>query len=238
MIRRRAALAALPFLVLIGLVAACAPDPGAPSPTTSSTTTASTTTSSTVPKHVMSIGHADAFEITVSGSTLVAQIKDDSGSSPVFRDPAQTILHVKPESQITLPDPPGAFSFLGAGGSPVWLLPQVQNSNLLWPGASTERIGSGVLQGNSVNWTIQSVTGPGGLHVFQNGAFGTPQIWFTTGAALPQTKPLAVPAHVHFNWAFGATGTYTVVMRADATLVAGTPVTTGPVTYTFQVGAL
>jgi surface-anchored protein len=43
---------------------------------------------------------------------------------------------------------------------------------------------------------------------------------------------------VHFNWAFGATGTYTLVMRADATLADGTPVTSGPVAYTFQVGSL
>lgn len=241
MMRRRVLTAALPLLLLSAVVAACIPPTEPPPPTTSSTTTTSTTTSTTtttIPKHVMSVGHADAFEVTVEGTALAVQIKDDSGASPVFRDPAETILHVKPESQIAVPNPPGAFAFLGAGGDPVWMLPQVQNTNLLWPGSSTERIGSGVLVGNKVDWTIESVSGPGQVHVFQNGAFGAPQMWFTSGTAFPQTKQLSVPSHVHFNWAFSAAGTYTLVMRADATLAGGTPVTSGPVAYTFRVGAL
>lgn len=236
MMRRRVLTAALPLLLLSAVVAACVPPTEPPPPTTSTSTTSTTTT--TIPKHVMSIGHADAFEVTVDGTALEVQIKDDSGASPVFRDPSETILHAKPESQISVPNPPGAFAFLGAGGDPVWMLPQVQNTNLLWPGSSTERISSGALVGNKVDWTVESVSGPGGVHVFQNGAFGAPQMWFTTGSAFPQTKQLSVPSHVHFNWAFGATGTYTLVMRADATLANGTPVTSGPVAYTFQVGSL
>ena len=167
----------------------------------------------------------------------MVKIKDDTSGSSVYRDPANTILQVKPEAQQVLPDPSGAFAFLGAGGSTVWLLPQVQNPALLWPGASTERIGSGVLAGGNVTWTVQAGSGPGGFHVFQNGAFGTPQVWFTSGSAFPQSKQLSVGSHAHFNWAFGGTGTYTVVMRADATLTGGTPVTSGPVAYTFRVGA-
>jgi surface-anchored protein len=231
--RRHLLTAALPLVLLGAVVAACVPPDAGPVPTSTTTTT-----TTTVPKHVMSVGHADMFEVSVDGAALEVQIKDDSGASPVFRDPAQTVLHVKPEAQITLPDPPGAFGFLGGGGDPVWLLPQVQNPNLLWPGSSTERIGTGVLQGNQVTWTVQSVTGPAGLHTFQNGAFGAPSIWFTTNNAFPQSRQLSVPSHVHFNWAFGATGTYTLVMRADATLANGTPVSSGPVTYTFQVGPL
>jgi surface-anchored protein len=234
MTRRRVASVVLPLLLLGAVAAACVP-PATPPGTT---TTTSTTTTTTIPRHVMSIGHADAFEVTIDGDALAVQIKDDSGASAVFREADETILHAKPESQIAVPNPPGAFAFLGAGGDPVWMLPQVQNPNLLWPGASTERIGSGALVGNKVSWTLESVSGPGGVHVFQNGAFGAPQMWFTTGSALPQTRQLSVPSHVHFNWAFTAPGTYELVMRADATLANGTAVTSGPVTYTFQVGSL
>jgi surface-anchored protein len=178
------------------------------------------------------------LDVRVAGNSLAVVIKDDSGPSPVERDPARTILQAKPASQTSVPNPPGAFSFLGVGGAAVWILPQVQNPSLLWPGASTEQIPTGALQGNSVSWTVLSASGPAGFHVFQNGAFGAPQMWFSSGGAFPQTKQLTVPSHVHFNWAFGATGTYTVVMRANATLANGTPVTSGPVTYTFRVGAV
>jgi surface-anchored protein len=226
-------------VVVVGVLAlalvACTPPPGGGggSPTTTSTTT------TTVPKHVMSVGHADMFAVRLDGGSLDVVIEDDSGPTPVDRDPARTILHARPESQTSVPNPPGAFSFLGTGGATVWILPQVQNPSLLWPGASTEEIPTGALQGNApVSWTVLSVSGPGGFHVFQSGAFGAPQMWFTSGAAFPQTKQLGVPSHVHFNWAFGAVGTYTVVMRANATLADGTPVSSGPVTYTFRVGPI
>jgi surface-anchored protein len=234
--RRRARLLAAPVLAVVALVVGACTAPTAPAPTTPSTTT------TTVPKYVFSVGHADVFEVTVvpagSGQALEVQIKDSSGPSVLWRDPAQTILQAKPASQTTVPNPAGSFAFLGTPGAPIWLLPQIQDPNLLWPGISTERIGTGVLQGNNLNWVIDSVSGPGRFVVYQTDAFGTPQVWFTSNAALPQTKTVGVNVHAHFNWAFGATGTYTVVMRATATLANGTPVTSGPVPYTFRVGAL
>jgi surface-anchored protein len=227
----RRALLVAPVVALVGLVAACAPSPTPPPGSTTTTTT-------TVPKFVMSAGHADVFEVTVAGSALSVQIKDDSVAPVGYRSPAQTILHVKPTAQTSVPTPSGSFSFLGAAGAPVWILPQVQNPSLLWPGSSTERIGTGVLQGNSVTWRIDSVNGPGGFHLYTTNGFGQPSVVFTTNSAFPQSTPLTVPSHAHYNWAFGATGTYTVVMRATATLAGGTPVTSGPVTYTFKVGPL
>jgi surface-anchored protein len=229
----RRGLLAVPVVVLACLVAACSPPPG-PSPTTTTTTT----TTTTVPKHIMSVGHADVFEVSVSGTSLSVQIEDESVAPTVYRSPAQTLLQVRPTAQTSVPSPAGNFSFLGAAGAPVWILPQVQNPALLWPGSSTERIGAGVLQGNALTWRIDSVSGPGGFHLYTTNGFGQPSVVFTTNAALPQSTSLTVPSHAHYNWAFGATGTYTVVMRATATLAGGLPVTTGPVAYTFRVGPL
>jgi surface-anchored protein len=220
-------------VVIPVLVAACAPPPAPPD----SSTTASTTTS-TVPQVVMSVGHADIFEVTVSGAALSVQIKDASVSPAVYRSPAQTLLQVRPSAQTTVPSPSGNFAFLGPAGAPVWILPQAQNPDLLWPGTSTERIGSGVLHGNAVAWHIDSVSGPGSMHVYTTDGFGVPTVLFTTGSAFPQSRSLGVPSHAHHNWAFGAVGTYTVVMRATATLANGSAVTSGPIGYTFRVGAL
>ncbi len=231
MTRVRRALVPAAVVAMAGLVVACAPPPGPPGPTTTTTTT-------TLPATVLSAGHADVFEVTLAGSALSVQIEDESVSPVTSRNPAQTLLQVRPAAQTAVPTPAGTFAFLGSPGAPVWILPQVQNPTLLWPGTSTERIPAGALQGNTVSWRIQSVTGPGGFHVYTTNGFGVPSVLFTTNTPFPQSTTLTVPSHAHHNWAFGAAGTYTVVMRADATLANGTPVSSGPVTYTFRVGPL
>jgi surface-anchored protein len=230
-VRSRLTLTLLPLMLLAGVIAACAP--GSPP-----------TTTTLAPKYVMDIGHIDAFEVTVVGNALKVQIKDStfiSSPSIVYRDPAGTILRAKAGagptgSQTAVPNPAGQFAFLGAPGSPIWLLPQVQNPNLLWPGLSTGRINSGVLQGNSLSWVVDSVSGPGSFHLYQTSAFGSPQVKFTSNSPWPQSSVEPVGAHAHFTWAFGALGTYTLNFRATATLANGTAVTSGPVPYTVVVG--
>lgn len=244
-IRAAAAIAATAALAVI---AACVPPPS-PGPSPTSTTTSSTsTTTTTLPaptQHVMSVGHADVLEVTVDGSELVMSIRDDSNvptPGVVVRDPAETIVHAKPGagpagSQLAVPANPN-FSFLGSPGDPVWILPEVQNPNLLWPGLSTERIANGVLQGNQVQVHLDDVDGPGDFHLYNSGAFGVPSIKYTTDQSFPQTITAQNNVHAHYSWAFSATGTYTLTFRATATLAGGTPVTSGPVDYTFVVGPL
>jgi len=256
--------AALAATAVLALLAACIPPPPpgpSPTTTTTSTTTTSTTTTSTtttsttttsttttVPapaQHVMSVGHADVLEVTVSGESLILQIKDDSNipaPGVVFRDPAETVLHAKPGpgpagSQLAVPAN-AAFGFLGAPGDPVWILPEVQNPNLLWPGLSTERISGGVLQGNQVQVHLDAVIGPGSFHLYNVSPFGAPVIRYTTDQPFPQTISTSNNTHAHYSWAFSAEGTYTMTFRATATLANGTPVTSGPVDYTFVVGPL
>jgi surface-anchored protein len=49
---------------------------------------------------------------------------------------------------------------------------------------------------------------------------------------------VATRVHAHANWAFSATGRYTLKFQVDAALTGGTAVSTGPVDYTFVVGEL
>ncbi len=243
--KRTRAVLAVPLLAVPALVTACVPDvPPGPGPSTTTSTTSTTTT--VAPRHVMDVGHADVVEVTVDGASLKVQIKDDSrlaAPGVVWREPDETILRVKggpgPQgAQTTVPNPAGAYAFLGTPGSSVWLLPQVQNGNLLWPGLSTERIPAGVLAGNTVNWVVDSVVGPGSFHLYNTNAFGTPSVKFTSNSPWPQTYATPTGVHSHFTWAFGALGTYTLTFRATATLADGTAVTSGPVPYTFVVGDL
>ena len=244
--------AALATTAALAVLAACIPPPPqSPSPTTTSSTSSTTSTTSTTttapapPKHVMSIGHADVLEVAVAGNSVVLQIKDDSNipePGTVFRDPTETVLHAKPGpgptgSELAVPASP-AFSFLGDPGDPVWILPEVQNTNLLWPGLSTERIAGGVLQGNQVQVHLDAVTGPGSFHLYNVSAFGAPVIRYTTDEPFPQTITTSNNTHAHYSWAFTAAGRHTLTFRATATLANGTQVTSGPVDYTFVVGEL
>lgn len=223
-------LLAVPALALAGFMTACVPD--TPAPTTTTPTTAPEPA-----KHVMSVGHADVFDVDLHGDHFHVDIKDDSGATPVIRHPEETILQVLPGAKTAVPSAP-QFAFLGASGSDIWILPQSQNPDLLWPGSSTERIAAGELKGNKVEWTVKSISGPGEAFVFQVGSFGSVIRWFGTDQAFPQTKDLHVPSHVHYNWAFSAEGTYTMVMEAEGELPDGTHVHSGDVTYTWKVGAV
>lgn len=224
---------ALVVAVLMVAVACVPPPPGPP---------ATTTTTTTTPVQVLSTGHVDAVEVSLSGNSLRLQIKDDTTTPSTFRNPASTILQAKPGAaptgaQLSVPSNP-AYAFLGSPGAATWILPEVNNPNLLWPGLSTERIAAGVLQGNQVQLRLDGVTGPGTFHLYNVDAFGQPVVRFASTGAFPQTLNVGVNTHAHYSWAFSATGTYTMTFRATATRTNGTPVTSGPVAYTFRVGAL
>jgi surface-anchored protein len=184
----------------------------------------------------LTVGHTDAVAPVHDGGALVMKVNDDTGTAPVMRDPSDVVFHVRaPESEIAVPDSP-QLAFLGEPGSAVWLLPQVQAQDLVWPGFSSEQIPAGVLAGDGMTWRLTGVDGPGEVFVFQNGAFGAPTMSFRSDQPLPQERPMAVGVHAHYNWAFTATGRYTLTFEVAATAASGGPLTTGEVDYTFVVG--
>lgn len=182
----------------------------------------------------ISAGHVDAIDIDWTGSTLTLDLRDDTVSPSVDRDPSTVTLVAVPASRTTVPAN-SAYSFLGTPGSPVWILPQSQSSGILWPGTSTEGVPSGVLQNNTLSLKLVSVTGPADVSVYTTSSFGTPTVWFDSGNGLPDTRSLAVTTHAHANWAFEAAGSYTVVFEATATTATGGAVSTGQRSYTFTV---
>ncbi|MEU4563436.1 choice-of-anchor M domain-containing protein [Actinoplanes sp. NPDC023936] len=186
---------------------------------------------------VLSKGHTDAVDVHYEGGTLKLKVKDDTVSPAVVRDPADVTFQVLPAAETTVPDLP-AFSFLGAPGSKIWMLPQVQDANLLWPGWNTGRLNSGVFAGDKVSISLVGVDGPGDVTLFDTNSLGTPSIKFRSDDGLPDHLDVPVHTHAHAGWVFSATGTYTLKFQADATLANGTKVSTGPVDYKFVVGDL
>jgi surface-anchored protein len=189
------------------------------------------------PPVVLSVGHVDVLEVRREGGALALGVKDDTGAAPVTRDPADVVLQALPGSQTVVPDIPD-FAFLGAPGDPVWILPQIQNEQLLWPGWNTQQLPLGSLQDDQVTLTLTEVDGPGKLFVYIEDFLGLPDHTFSSEPGFPDRTNVPLDTHAHANWAFTAEGTYTLTFQADATLPDGTPLSTGPVDYTFVVGAL
>jgi len=182
----------------------------------------------------ISSGHVDAIDVDWTGSALTLDLRDGTVTPAVDRAPADVVLNAVSASKTTVPSG-SAYSFLGAPGDPVWILPQTQASNIVWPGFSTEDVPSGVLSGNAVSVKLVSVSGPDDVAVYTTNSFGTPTVWFDSGNGLPDTRSIPINTHAHANWAFEAAGTYTAVFEVTATTSGGTAITTGQKTYTFTV---
>lgn len=182
----------------------------------------------------ISAGHVDVLDIDWTGTALTLDLRDDTVTPAVDRNPADVTLRVVTAARTTVPSG-SAWSFLGAAGSPVWILPQSQRAGIVWPGWSTDGVPSGALQNNTVTLKLVSVTGPDDVSVYTTNAFGSPTVLFDSGNGLPDTRTINVGTHAHANWAFEAAGTYTVGFEVTATKAGGGTLTTGVKTYTFTV---
>jgi surface-anchored protein len=186
-------------------------------------------TAGTASAEPISTGHVDVVDVDYASGALTVQALVNG----VERDPATVELVVLNGARTTVPNN-SAYSFLGAPGDPVWILPQTQNTNLLWPGWNATDVPSGVFQSNTLHMSLTSVTG-GELAIYTT-SLGNPTVLFDNGNGLPDTRPLATGVHTHANWAFSSAGTYTVTFRVSGTLTNGTTVS-DDATYTFTVQA-
>ena len=180
----------------------------------------------------LTAGHTD-IDIGYDDNTFALGIS--YGEPEQDFDVHSTYLVALPGAHTTVPSDP-SFSFLGSAGSGIWILPQVQNPSLLFLGFGAEDIAPGTFLNNQLTMTLENVSGPGSFSIYLNDGFGNPTQWFTGGNGSQET--IATGAHTHVNWAFSAPGDYEVTFQGDAQLPDGTPVSTGPVTYMFQVEAV
>lgn len=181
---------------------------------------------------VLERGHVDLIEVTREGNALRVQVKDDTGPSVAFRSPEQVQVRVGDGARTEVPD--GPFGFLGAPGSPVYLLPQVQDPDLIWPGWSTERLTAGQVVGDAVRLRLVGVDGPGELALFTTDQFGSPTVLFDSDGTADQVS-VPIRTHAHSNWAFSAAGVHRVTFEVAADVPGAGPTATR-VTYVFLVG--
>ncbi|MEV6281985.1 TIGR03773 family transporter-associated surface protein [Kribbella sp. NPDC051770] len=190
------------------------------------------------PPEVLRAVHTDVLHTTYDGARLQLRTRIGNGD---YReaDPAGLVFNLEDRgtARVEPPDLP-AFGFLGSPGAPVWIAPESQDPELLWPGWDTETIPAGALAGDAVDLTLVSAAGPGAVEVFFNYdefAGSVPRLFSSADPAY-RTVRQPVGRHVHANWAFTQLGTYSLVFEATARTPDGRALTSGPVTYTFAVG--
>jgi len=190
---------------------------------------------------ILDAGHIDVFEIEFEPAQgpdqpaeLGLQIHDEERDEEFSVDGTTFVL--KPESQVDRPTG-AAFNFLGIPeGKSIWLIPQLQNPNLLFGGVSAEEIEIGALgkyletdprvnqSDEFVRVEMVGFSGPGEMSIWTNDPFGTPIVFWQTadGVNAPGTPTdtlFSTPqAHADVNFAFTAAGEYTVQVRATAFL--------------------
>lgn len=167
---------------------------------------------------VLDDGHVD-YGARMIGGGLQSQVKDGTTGSVVWREPADVLFVLVPEARTTIPAG-SKIGFLGPPGSTFWMIPQVQQSGVLWAGWNTEEIGPSQVSGQ-VNWRLDAVEGPGRVAVFQTGAFGQPDVIFDSADGLPDARSIPLGTHAHGNWAFGAPGEYRLTFTMSAERATG-----------------
>jgi surface-anchored protein len=133
--------------------------------------------------------------------------------------------------------PGGAFtSFLGASGTPVWVLPSTENSQLPFLGFGTEELTASEWSGN-ISLSLKAISGPGTFSVWGVSGFGAPELKMSSvnGISADDRLLLVPGSHGHFNVGFSAPGDYSVTLEASGTHLIDGFRTSDPATYRFQV---
>lgn len=170
---------------------------------------------------VLSTGHVDIGPRFVDG-TWTLMVHDDTAATPTWRSLDRTVLHLDDHAVVTVPDDP-TYRFLGAPpGSPVHVVSQTQNPDVVWVGWNTqdpqvmERIDRGATM------TLLGVDGPGQVSMYlQSGNFGAPQVLWDSTRPERQSVWVDVNTHTHANWVFTEPGVYLVHVEIAADLVGG-----------------
>ncbi|WP_158564032.1 TIGR03773 family transporter-associated surface protein [Jiangella anatolica] len=180
-------------------------------------------------RRVLTTEHVDAVNVGFDGERLTVNAKI---GPPVEHVAVDDLVFQVSDLALIEGLPEQYAEFLGTDAA--WVIQQTQNPDVLWAGWSTEELGAGVVDGDAVDITLTDVRGPGEVEVFQTSPFGEPIRIFSSDED-HTTLRQGIGAHVHANWAFTEPGVYTVTFTVSAT-VAGQPVSSGPVDYTWVIG--
>ncbi|MBY0687668.1 choice-of-anchor M domain-containing protein [Microbacterium marinilacus] len=178
--------------------------------------------------------HTDAVSVFWEEDTLTLATKadvDGALAKPFAAD--EVVFHLSEAAKRTVPS---GLDFVGPAGSTMWFTPQGQNSQLIWPGFSTQGVPSGVLDDDEIVFTLDQLDGPGDAELWLQGDFGGVGARLWSSDEDHKSFARSTNVHMHANWAFTAAGIYDFHVTASAS-VGGAPIS-ATATYTFVVGEL
>lgn len=193
---------------------------------------------------ILNDGHIDIAS-TLNSETLNTQIKDTTNEGQTkathdgaaWHDPNNTVLQLLPDSKTKVPDNEN-YRFLGTSGKPVWIVNETQQSDLLWPGWSTETIPTTATQ-TGISWNLNNISGPGEFALYKGGqTLSNVDVLYNTRNGITSTNnsfEIAKNSHAHGSWAFSAEGTYCLAFTRSTTLTNGKQVS-NDFTLTIAVG--
>jgi len=171
--------------------------------------------------------HTDIRTDFVGGSW---NVRPHQTVTDTFSPANDTLFYVPANAKAAQPSD-SKFAFLGAGsGKDVWILPQTQQSGILFLGFSGEGtnpsdLGKYLETDSRVGATLQwitldlvNATGPGQFSLYQIDSGGNPVVWMDTadGITAEDIAFLGAGGHIHYNWAFTAKGIYEIEMKASS----------------------
>lgn len=168
-------------------------------------------------------GHLD-ISANLSGKEIGIVVKDDTlehaSQTRVPRDPQALTLFVPRAAKQTRTseqsDP--RFDFLGAVGDHFYLLPEVQDHQLLWPGFSTEDLNYATYPAG-IDFVVTPVKTPAGAKAvgFSVDPFAEANQSVTTFFDTTQPGKYRLrttePTHRHLNWLFTKAGSYELAVQ-------------------------
>ena len=173
---------------------------------------------------MLETGHVDAFAVYPEGDSIALSLQEDVTGTHARHAPEDVELVVGEHAYTE------ETADLEGVEAPGYLLPQTQQSDLLWPGWDTQALAGA----KDIDIEFLEVDGPGAVYLFQAQGLGgvgpvleSGAFEMTAGEKIHQD----MPAHAHANWLFTQPGTYTmrVVAHADGA-------TSNEATYTWRIG--
>lgn len=170
-----------------------------------------------------------AYDLT--GRTWELILHDETHD--VELEPADTTIQVGARAQVSNP-----HAFLGPLGVPVWILPQVEDPELVFLGTSGEEVADGIFEGDAMTLSLAGVSGPGDFALYSVSGFNEITVFMNSrdGVTPDDRVPVLAGGHTDYNWSFTAPGEYSISFQASGRLVpSGELTTSDAVPYRFSV---
>lgn len=187
-------------------------------------------------------GHADIGLALVDSTDAEVQwdmhVHDEENDVEYHADEAE--LFVGNDAQVIREGnaAASAFDFLGVPvGETFYVLPETENTDLLFLGFGGEEIPGGTLLGGLARLQLISVNGPGQFSIW-NSQTTQPTLRMATTDGIDRRDFIEVieGGHSHYNLGFSKRGSYEITLQPIGRMVDGTEVVGEYTTFFFRVG--